>query len=340
MKTISIVIPIYKVEQYIKRCMLSVFNQTYPAELIECVIVNDCTPDNSMNIVNKLITSYKGKIKFKIANHDKNQGLSVTRNTAIDIATGYYLLFIDSDDYITPDYIATLIEGIEQYNTDMAVGNSYNHASNRYHHQTDKVLIINSQEDIEKDVLNMTSEGFGWNRIIRRELIINNKIYFEPGIIYEDLLWNLLLSKHIKSVAFLPESTYSYEQNEGSILDNAKKDKNPAAKAFFTILKRSMEMTNNQCAIEYHLFNVHFALETLNCIHNHKITSLSKTDFYPLRNQLMKKALKISLLLFIYDLIMYKPFWYISQTKFYKNRRVNIRFRLRDILSKKTRWRN
>lgn len=335
MNTISIIIPVYKVEKYIKRCLNSVIQQTYPAELIECIIVNDCTPDNSMQIVQNFINSYSGKISVKIINHEKNRGLSAARNSGIDAATGYYLLFIDSDDYITTDCVTTLINGIENHGTDMAVGNIYIQASQNFHHSADKSFIINGQENVEKDRLCLNSAAFACNRLVKRDMIVNNQIYFEPSIIYEDILWNLQLSKHATSVVYLSNCTYNYEQNEGSILESAKIDKSPAAKAFYTILKKSIKMTNTKCIIEYHLFSLHFALELLDCIHNYNVPNITMKDFRPLRSALMRQARSISLLCFIVSLIMYKPFWYIFNTRIFKNHRVDIRFRLRDIMNKK-----
>lgn len=95
---ISIIIPVYNVEKYISRCLLSVINQTYN-DTIECIIINDCTSDNSMTIINELITTTINKnIIFKTINHTVNQGQSAARNSGIRVSTGEYLFFLDSDD--------------------------------------------------------------------------------------------------------------------------------------------------------------------------------------------------------------------------------------------------
>ena len=98
MKDISIIIPIYNVEKYVAECLNSVINQTYDHSKIECILVDDCTPDKSMNIANELIANYNGDMTFIIKKHDHNQGLSAARNTGIDIATRTYIYFIDSDE--------------------------------------------------------------------------------------------------------------------------------------------------------------------------------------------------------------------------------------------------
>ena len=88
MKVISIIIPIYNVEDYVAECLNSVISQTYDHSKIECIIVDDCTPDKSMDVVNKIIGVYNGEMNFITRRHKENQGLSAARNTGISIATG------------------------------------------------------------------------------------------------------------------------------------------------------------------------------------------------------------------------------------------------------------
>ena len=110
----SIIIPVYQVEQYIQKCLLSVVSQSY-TKGIECILVNDCTKDESINIAQKLIDEYRGNIKFRIINREENGGLSAARNTGILEAKGDYLYFLDSDDYITPDCIKVLAETAQKF---------------------------------------------------------------------------------------------------------------------------------------------------------------------------------------------------------------------------------
>ena len=97
---VSIIIPVYNVSLYIERCIKSVMSQTY--QDIECILVNDATPDDSIAIAERLIADYNGTIQFRILNHEHNKGQSTARNTGIDASTGDYLYFLDSDDEITP----------------------------------------------------------------------------------------------------------------------------------------------------------------------------------------------------------------------------------------------
>ena len=114
MKDVSIIIPIYNVEKYVAECLNSVISQTYDHSKIECILVDDCTPDKSMDVVNKIIGEYNGEMTFITRRHKENKGLSAARNTGISIATGEYLYFLDSDDYIYPNSLELLMEGVEK----------------------------------------------------------------------------------------------------------------------------------------------------------------------------------------------------------------------------------
>lgn len=104
---VSIIIPIYNVSDYVKRCMKSVMHQSY--DNIECIVVDDCSPDDSIAKCEKMIADYHGPINFTILHHQCNRGLSAARNTGTDAATGDYILYLDSDDELTSDCIEKLV---------------------------------------------------------------------------------------------------------------------------------------------------------------------------------------------------------------------------------------
>ena len=109
---ISILVPVFKVEKYIVKCLDTIFNQTYTD--IEYVFVNDCTPDNSMHLLNSYIDNHNiDRDKVKIISHSQNQGIAVTRNDCIANATGEYVLFVDSDDWVELDMVEELVKGSE-----------------------------------------------------------------------------------------------------------------------------------------------------------------------------------------------------------------------------------
>ena len=118
---ITIVIPVYNVERYIEDCLSSVAAQTYKEE-IECILVNDCTPDDSCTVIDNFIKKYNGNIEFKLLHHNKNRGQSAARNTGIDAATGDYVYFLDSDDEIVPDTIELLAAPLKERKYDFIIG--------------------------------------------------------------------------------------------------------------------------------------------------------------------------------------------------------------------------
>jgi glycosyltransferase involved in cell wall biosynthesis len=110
MPKVSIIVPIYNVEQYLAKCLNSILAQTHTDW--ECLLIDDCSPDNSALICKKFCDKDK---RFKYIKKPQNEGLGFARNTGLDNATGDYISFIDSDDYIQPNFYSTLIPYAQQY---------------------------------------------------------------------------------------------------------------------------------------------------------------------------------------------------------------------------------
>lgn len=187
MNTVSIIIPVYQISDYVERCIWSVMNQTYTD--IECIIVNDATNDDSIDKCEGLIKNYKGPICFRIISHEYNRGLSAARNTGTIVAIGDYIYYLDGDDEITADCIEKLIKvAWEHPNAEMVMGNA-----------------------------NITMSIVAWNKLIKRSFIEKNKLYFKEGIIHEDNLWSYYLQKYLSEVVRVSDVTYYYRKRAGSI---------------------------------------------------------------------------------------------------------------------------
>ena len=218
MINITIVIPVYNVERYIQRCLESIISQESTDYSIECVIVDDCTPDNSMSIVHNVIDNYKGNIAFSTIRHEQNKGLSEARNTGIRHASGEYILFLDSDDYLMPDSIAYMLNAKNIYpSADIIMGNVYEHKykKNQYNHQ--EPVLISGGYEARQWLLTHEFAVSSWNRLFKRDFLINNNFYFEPGILHEDIPWSYIVYTKIQNVLLLPKVTYSYWYNQNSI---------------------------------------------------------------------------------------------------------------------------
>lgn len=219
--TVSIIIPVYNVAPYIERCLQSVTQQTYSD--IECILVDDCGNDNSIELAQSFINRYKGNIKFTILHHTKNKGLSAARNTALQHATGAYVYFLDSDDTITTDCIESLIAKAFEYpNVDLVQGNILDERANisSYGWQTQLPEYCDNHDELEKYLLFYIVTS-AWNKLLKTSFLTEHQLFFPEGIIHEDMYWNFFLTKHIKTVSFVNKGTYIYFINANSLVTSA-----------------------------------------------------------------------------------------------------------------------
>lgn len=210
---LSIIIPVYNVEKYIRRCLDSIYNQNIPYENFEVIIVNDGTPDNSIAIVNEYLNLHKN---IKLINQI-NQGLSIARNNGLALAKGKYVWFIDSDDWIEKDSLKVLFNYINnQY--DLIATNLYytydNPENNHYEREINKNLILSSKKYISN-----YSVGASQRYIIKRDFLLNFQLKFHPGLLHEDAEFNLRLVYFAENVFLIKAPLYNYYQgNSNSIM--------------------------------------------------------------------------------------------------------------------------
>lgn len=214
---VSLIIPVYNVSDYIERCLLSVLKQTYAN--IECILVNDSTPDNSMEIAKKLIAGYSGNMIIKTICHEVNKGLSEARNTGIRHATGEYVYFLDSDDAITGDCIEKMVRLAELYKPDFVIGHVMEYSIK----ETEiKIHIrencIESNLQIAKLYSTHRWNMMAWNKLVSREFLIKHNLFFFPGIYHEDELWSFQLAASACKMAVCHNVTYLYFRRPDSIM--------------------------------------------------------------------------------------------------------------------------
>lgn len=216
---VSIIIPVYNVAPYIIRCLDSVAAQTYTGEM-ECLLVDDCGSDDSINIAKQWIQSYNGNIDFIIFHHSKNQGLSAARNTGIEVASGNYVYFLDSDDAITPDCIKKLTDLAVKYpDADFVMGNTVKGGQELVDHHFRDVVpeYVVGRNQIDR-VLLSTTIWTANNRLINRLFLLQNELFFPIGFVHEDVYWLFFLAKHTQKAAFTNKGTYYYYCNGQSIM--------------------------------------------------------------------------------------------------------------------------
>jgi glycosyltransferase involved in cell wall biosynthesis len=213
MYLVSIIIPVYNVAQYIERCLLSVFAQIYSN--IEIIIINDCTPDNSMEIIDDLFLKQNKPFKIKTLNHEKNRGLSAARNTGIDAANGDFVYFLDSDDEILPNTIEQLIADSDSF--DVVIGGIITQDGKDF--LKNKNLILNDTEIIDS-FFRGNIYNAAWNKLVNRQFLLVNKLYFVEGLIHEDSLWTYQLVVCASKIKVLDIPTYIYNIRPNTLNTN------------------------------------------------------------------------------------------------------------------------
>lgn len=219
--TVSIIIPVYNVEEYIEDCLQSVISQTM-TKGVECILVDDCGQDESMNIAEGIIASYKGDISFRIIRNNYNKGLSGARNAGIKIASGEYIYLLDSDDEITPECISTLVERLGNYKYDVVVGDRIITGSDV---SFQKLLLDDNKvyynEEIPISYITYMWPQTAWNKLYRKGFIQSERLLFKEGLIHEDELWSLQIASLATTIVAVKNKTYIYRIRENSITTQA-----------------------------------------------------------------------------------------------------------------------
>ena len=218
MYKVSILVPIYGVEKYIERCARSLFEQIYSN--LEYIFVNDCTPDKSMEVLENLMVNYPERIEnVKILTHEKNRGVAVVRNTALDNACGEFVSLVDSDDWLELDAIELLVSKQLKTNADIVTGNVYMHYKDHVKELVDKKYQDKNQMLLQQLKDTWTMDTFIWGRIYRRSLFENNHIRCKEGCNYaEDRYQVVRLTYFAESFATVNDFVYNYEKrNDSSI---------------------------------------------------------------------------------------------------------------------------
>ena len=226
MTIISVIIPVYKAEKYIDRCVRSLMEQTMQ-ENIEFIFVNDCTPDNSMEILYTTISEYPHrKEQIIILNNETNLGPSDSRKRAIDIAKGEYIGCCDSDDWVEIDMYETMYKATNNGNIDIVISDFY------YEKNTKQSIHRFTASSTPQDALaKMNNNKYFsytmWNQIIRRTIIKEQIKYIIATTLREDTFLMMRVYCHAKHIQFIPIPFYHYWiGNETSLCHNVDRSMN------------------------------------------------------------------------------------------------------------------
>jgi glycosyltransferase involved in cell wall biosynthesis len=294
---ISIIIPVYNVELYIERCISSALNQTY--QNIEIILIDDCGQDNSMVIAQQIIENHPNRFKAHILKHEKNRGVSEARNSGIRAANGSYLFFLDSDDEMPNDSLQSLVSNC--HNDDMVMG-SYSTVFGKRSYETTRT-IYSCEDDIKCAFFKRLFIPMSWNRLIRKEFVLDNNLFFIPGLLHEDVAWHYFSAMAAKKITTIQAITYIYRMRDDSICSNIKLKNCEDLHRTFYIIHEDIIKRNIHKKKEVLRFLACFAVE--NKVTSVILGNIKYVYFYRLKY-------KIKDIHFFIDkniLFMYLPIW-------------------------------
>ncbi len=225
MAKLSVIIPVYRVEQYLPRCVDSVMRQTLSD--LEILLIDDGSPDGCGRMCDEY-AARDGRIRVL---HKENAGLCAARNDGIDMATGTYVAFVDSDDWLEPDYYEQMVRAAEKYDPDLVTGNYYRDVG-PYCTVKHSVAAEETTDDPERilrfqlGTLSMyycdikdASMGPCWNKIFNRDFLLEHHIYFDDVRTFEDILYSFKAFWYARRVTCIPVQGYHYRYVEASIMN-------------------------------------------------------------------------------------------------------------------------
>ena len=254
---VSIIIPVYNVEKYIRECLDSVINQTY--RNLEIICVDDCGTDNSVKIAEEYAQKDK---RIKIIHHDRNKGLAITRNTGVKNSNGEYIFFLDSDDYLNLDIIELMVRKQKETGADVVVSSFRNFVSEKIPnekipkvkaelknrnffkfdpHERYQINFDNFQDNLDSIFYIV------WGKLYKKDFLIKNNIWhINQNICAEDNGFNLKILSNFPLVSFMQNISVNYRINLSSITMNLncmkrRSDTQTMLKDFFQYLDQQFE---------------------------------------------------------------------------------------------------
>lgn len=272
MAKISVIVPIYNVESYIGACLKTLAAQIFRE--FEVIAIDDCSTDASMKVFDETIAELDfADNQVRVIYHDHNQGLSAARNTGIKASKAPFVYFLDSDDRITPDCLERLYRAAFYMGkpVDMVVGN-YSIDGPEIgcpHIQIEDSFL--SQKQYIRAYCKGQIYPMAWNRLMRRDFLVKNNLYFENGLIHEDTLWNFQILNYVARVSVIKANTYIYLVRDNSLQSNT--DYSVHFKANVYILSRLAEIMFKSTILKYNKYVYDFVEQEKqrhlhDCIHS------------------------------------------------------------------------
>lgn len=228
MKRVSVILPVYNVEKWINRCMESIIRQTIGIDALEVICVDDCSSDNSFEILCDWEKRYPES--FIIVRSPQNGRQGQARNIGLSYASADWIGFIDSDDWIEPDYFERMLEAAEGKDYEMVscLGKRDFSRDLTYFEEKERSesreYRINNDDERRLFIVRPPLGYCAWGKLIRKEFIISNDLFFPANITYEDAAWASLIHLYVNSACIIEENLYHYFVNDESTV--LKRDSN------------------------------------------------------------------------------------------------------------------
>ena len=248
MYKVSIIIPVYNVEQYLAQCLDSVINQTY--KNIEIICVNDCSLDNSFKILDEYSKNDK---RIKIINRENNGGLSAARNTGLDNASGKYIYFLDSDDWIDLDYIEKMLNAAIKNEVEVVLNtNIIEHKLNQIEQQFAEHNTQNFIKDTFLDakfcVWNIIWNS--WAYLWKKSFLDKIKVRFPEGYINEDMYFQAITLINLDKIYVIRNSSYHYVIRDDSICGLQKNNNLKIFKNLIKIMNKTVDFLQKKALLD------------------------------------------------------------------------------------------
>ena len=315
MMELSIIVPIYQVEEYIRPCIESIFIQGLDEEAYEIILVNDGTRDKSIEKIDDFIKSHSN---IKVIEQE-NKGLSAARNIGVEHAVGKYILFVDSDDLLIEHSLCLLVEDIKKHTPDLLVAGFVKKDNNEIeshiiHEQTDYHSRTTTGSDAFVNFFN-PRQCYVWRFLFRRDFLLENQIMFIPGIYFEDIPYTTECYLKADKCVITDHTFYIYRQRPDSILSSLNTKK---LTDFNSVIKRLWEMRDwdfkqeEKSKLMYVIFST-FSIELWYMIYHDHLYAERKIILEDLKQQVpelyFSGSIKLRIISFCYHHI---PYAYLS----------------------------
>lgn len=215
MSAVSVIVPVYKVEEYLSRCIQSILNQTWSD--FELILVDDGSPDRCPFICDEWAKKDK---RIKVI-HKENGGLSDARNAGLKIALGKFIAFVDSDDWVNPEYLQILVDSMRNNDCDIVECNiirtqSKNDLVDDFDEKCVKIDLYQPEDALKELIIDGRFHQYVWNKLYKNNVI--DRIFFEKGKTNEDEFWTYKIFGNAKRIGLVDCQLYYYFQRETSIM--------------------------------------------------------------------------------------------------------------------------